>query len=76
MATCAGTAESIHIVPDDVAQELARIAGLAIVSHPFNWTLPPIALFQRETGAQFTEAQVFAQELRRVSAEMSAQSSA
>jgi DNA-binding transcriptional LysR family regulator len=67
----AANERAVSIVPDDVAQELVRIAGVAIVSHPFNWTLPPITLFQREAGARFPEAQAFAQELRRVSAEMS-----
>lgn len=65
---------AVSIVPDDVAQELVRIAGVAIVSHPFNWTLPPITLFQREAGALFPEALLFAQELRKVSAEMSSTS--
>ncbi len=63
---------AVSIVPDDVARELARIAGVAIVNHPFDWTLPPITLFRRESGAQFLEAQRFTEALRRVSAGMSA----
>ena len=61
---------AVSIVPDDVAQELVRIAGVAIVSHLFNWTLPPITLFQRESGALFPEALLFAQALRSASAEI------
>lgn len=68
----AANERAVSIVPDDVAQELVRIAGVAIVSHPFNWTLPPITLFQRDAGGLFPEAQRFAQELKKVSAEMSA----
>lgn len=62
---------AVSIVPDDVAQELVRIAGVAIVNHPFNWTLPPITLFQREAGALFPEALLFAQALRAASVEIS-----
>ena len=62
---------AVSIVPDDVAQELVCIAGVAIVNHPFNWTLPPITLFQREAGALFPEALLFAQALRTACAEIS-----
>jgi DNA-binding transcriptional LysR family regulator len=68
----AANERAVSIVPDDVARELVRTAGVAIVSHPFTWTLPPVTLFQREAGALFPEARLFARELRAASAEMPA----
>jgi DNA-binding transcriptional LysR family regulator len=68
----AANERAVSIVPADVAQELVRIAGVAIVRHRFGWTLPPITLFQRAAGAQHEEQRLFAQALRAVSAEMAA----
>ena len=68
----AANERAVSIVPADVALELVRIAGVAIVRHRFDWTLPPITLFQRTAGAQYEEQRLFAQALRDVSAEMSA----
>lgn len=39
--------QAISIVPADVAEELVRIAGVAIVPYSLSWTLPPITLFTR-----------------------------
>ncbi|GAA5234415.1 LysR substrate-binding domain-containing protein [Verticiella sediminum] len=66
----AANERAVSIVPADVAAELVRIAGVAIVRHRFGWTLPPIALFQRKRGAQYQEQQLFAQALRQACAEM------
>lgn len=38
---------AVSIVPADIAEELARTTGLAIVPYSFDWTLPPIAMFTR-----------------------------
>lgn len=65
----AANEQAVSIVPDDIAQELVRIAGVAIVAHDFDWTLPPITLFQRQAGAQFEEQQLFAQALKEVCAQ-------
>lgn len=69
----AANERAVSIVPADIAQELARIAGVAIVRHRFDWTLPPITLFQRMTGAQYEEQHLFAQALRQVSSAMTAE---
>jgi hypothetical protein len=55
----------VSIVPADVADELVRIAGVAIVPYSFNWTLPPIALFTRAQGARTVDT-LFAESLRQV----------
>lgn len=53
---------AISIMPSDIAAELVRIAGVAIVPYTFYWTLPPIALYtrledpQREAGTRFAQA--------------------
>nr|WKF56995.1 HTH-type transcriptional regulator GbpR [Paraburkholderia busanensis] len=36
---------AVSIVPADIAEELVRIAGVAVVPYSFQWTLPPIAVF-------------------------------
>lgn len=66
----AANERAISFVPDDIAQELARIAGVGIVRHRFDWTLPPITLFQRKSGAQYEEQRLFAQALKDVCAEL------
>lgn len=60
----AASERAVSIVPADIAQELVRIAGVAIVPHRFGWTLPPITLFRRTAGAQYDEVALFAQALR------------
>jgi len=55
---------AVSIVPADVAEELARIAGVAILRHRFGWTLPPVSLFQRVSGAQYEEQKQFATALK------------
>ncbi len=65
----AANERAVSIVPADIAQELVRIAGVAIVGHRFGWTLPPITLFQRSAGARFEEQALFAAALRQVCAE-------
>ncbi len=68
----ASNERAVSIVPADIAEELARIAGVGIVPHRFGWTLPPIALFQRKGGAQHEEQRLFAQALKDVCAELMA----
>lgn len=56
---------AISIMPSDIAGELVRIAGVAIVPYTFYWSLPPIALFTRLEGPQREAGIRFAQALRR-----------
>lgn len=56
--------EAISIVPADVAEELVRIAGVAIVPYSFNWTLPPIALFTRQRSQRHQAHTLLASALR------------
>lgn len=57
---------AVSIVPADIAEELVRIAGVAIVPYSFHWSLPPIALFTRADGAKRMVEQLFADALRRI----------
>jgi DNA-binding transcriptional LysR family regulator len=66
----AANERAVSIVPADIAEELVRIAGVAIVRHRFGWTLPPITLFQRKHGALHAEQRLFAQALKDVCAEL------
>lgn len=43
-----GNDKAVSIVPADIAEELVRIAGVAIVPYSFDWTLSPVALFARK----------------------------
>ncbi|MGF6441305.1 DNA-binding transcriptional LysR family regulator [Paraburkholderia youngii] len=45
--TVALNENAVSIMPADIAEELVRIAGVAIVPYAFDWTLPPVALFTR-----------------------------
>ena len=56
--------EAISIVPADVAEELVRIAGVAIVPYSLNWTLPPIVLFTRQRGQRHQAHDLLASALR------------
>ncbi|MGB6105460.1 MAG: LysR substrate-binding domain-containing protein [Pusillimonas sp.] len=58
--------QAISIVPADVAEELVRIAGVAIVPYSFNWTLPPIALFTRKRDQRRQAYALLADALRDV----------
>lgn len=40
--------KAVSIVPADIADELARTAGVGIVPHVFDWALSPVALFARK----------------------------
>lgn len=62
----AANERAVSIVPADIAEELARIAGVGVVAHRFGWTLPPVTLFRRaEESLRETDA-IFAQALRDV----------
>jgi len=62
--------QSVSIVPADIAEELVRIAGVAIVPYSFEWTLSPIALFTRMNEAQRMPGRLFADSLRKVCQEI------
>lgn len=64
----AANERAVSIVPLDVAEELVRIAGVAMVAHRFDWSLPPITLFRRASGAEYDEVNAFAAALRSASA--------
>jgi DNA-binding transcriptional LysR family regulator len=57
---------AVSIVPADIAEELVRIAGVAIVPYSFYWTLPPIAMFTRATGSRRPADRLVADSLRQV----------
>ena len=59
-----GSSRAVSIVPADIAEELVRIAGVAVVPYSFEWTLPPIAMFMRAQGPRRTAEQHFAAALR------------
>ncbi|MGI4856077.1 MAG: LysR family transcriptional regulator [Janthinobacterium lividum] len=55
--------DTVSIVPADIAEELVRLAGVAIEPYSFDWTLPPVAAFTR-AGAVREIDTLFAQVLR------------
>jgi DNA-binding transcriptional LysR family regulator len=57
---------AVSIVPADIAEELVRMAGIAVVPYSFDWTLPPIAMFTRTQGLHRPADQLFAALLRKV----------
>jgi len=61
---------AVSIVPADIAEELVRNVGVAIVPFSFDWTLPPIAMFTRAGGLQRPADRSFAAALRAVCREM------
>ncbi|SHG74866.1 LysR substrate-binding domain-containing protein [Pollutimonas bauzanensis] len=69
----AANERAVSIVPADVAEELARTAGVAIVPYSFDWTLPPIALFARADARPRPIDSRFAATLRGLCAQASAQ---
>lgn len=62
----ASSEAAVSIVPADIAEELVRIAGVAIVPHSFEWTLPPIALFTRADGSHSAARDLFVTAMRAV----------
>ena len=62
----AASEDTVSIVPADIAEELVRIAGVAIVPYAFEWTLPPIALFTRSGGTPSAAQDTFAGALREI----------
>ena len=44
--------KAISIVPADIAEDLVRATGVAIVPYSFEWALSPVALFARATEQQ------------------------
>lgn len=62
----ASSEEAVSIVPSDIAEELVRIAGVAIVPYSFEWTLPPIALFTRSEGSHPAAQKLFVESLRQI----------
>jgi DNA-binding transcriptional LysR family regulator len=65
----ASSDEAISIVPADIAEELVRIAGVAIVPYSLVWTLPPIALFTRCAESQSPARDLFVEALRQIGRE-------
>ncbi|MDQ7981663.1 LysR substrate-binding domain-containing protein [Paraburkholderia sp. SARCC-3016] len=65
----ASSEEAVSIVPADIAEELVRIAGVAIVPYSFEWTLPPIALFTRSEGSHSAAQKLFVESLRQICAD-------
>jgi hypothetical protein len=63
----------VSIVPSDIAEELVRIAGVAIVPYSFEWTLPPIALFTRSEGPYSAAQNLFVESLRQICAQTDAE---
>lgn len=62
----AANERALSIVPVDIAEELVRVAGVAIVPYSFEWNLSPIALFMRAESVQRPAEQLFAAALRAV----------
>jgi DNA-binding transcriptional LysR family regulator len=62
----AASDQAVSIVPADIAEELVRISGVAIVPFSFDWTLPPTALFMRADGPPPVANQLFAASLRQI----------
>ena len=62
----ASSDEAVSIVPADIAEELVRIAGVAIVPYSLVWTLPPIALFTRAADSRSPARDLLVDALREV----------
>lgn len=56
---------TVSIVPADIADELVHVTGVSVVPYTFDWSLAPVALFQRIRGQRAIE-QVFVDSLRAV----------
>ncbi|MEB2401774.1 MAG: LysR substrate-binding domain-containing protein [Alcaligenaceae bacterium] len=57
---------AVSIVPADIADELVRVAGVAIVPYRFSWSLPPVALFSRAEGRKREAEAMFGRALHQV----------
>ena len=57
---------AVSILPADIAEELVRIAGVAIVPYSLDWTMPPISLFMRDEGPSRNVEALFSAALREV----------
>lgn len=68
----AGSEQAISIVPADIANELVRVAGVAIVPYTLGWQLPPIALFTRRDSRAHPNTMRFAAALRDACGQMQA----
>lgn len=62
----AASEDTVSILPADIAEELVRVAGVAIVPYAFEWTLPPIALFSRSGEPPVPAQDAFTTALRDV----------
>ncbi|AUL48958.1 LysR family transcriptional regulator [Bordetella trematum] len=62
----AASERAISALPADIADELVRISGVAVVPFTFEWALSPIALFTRKEGRARDVDELFAQALREV----------
>jgi DNA-binding transcriptional LysR family regulator len=60
---------AVSIVPSDIAEELVRVAGVAIVPYSFEWTLSPVALFTRSEDLRSEARNAFIDALRQISKE-------
>ncbi len=61
---------AVSIVPADIAEELVRVAGVAIVPFSFDWHLRPITIFTRSDDQGRKQLQQFIGLLREASGEM------
>lgn len=62
---------AVSIVPAEIAEELVRVAGVAVVPYSFDWTLPPIAMFTRTDGLRRPAERMFADSLRQICRQVS-----
>lgn len=62
----ANNPRAVSVVPTEIAEELVRVSGVAIVPYSFEWTLSPIALFTREAGPHRPVDMLFGQALKRL----------
>ncbi|HEY0296702.1 MAG TPA: LysR substrate-binding domain-containing protein [Bordetella sp.] len=63
----AASERAVAILPADIAEELVRVAGVAIIPYSFAWSLPPIGFFTRHSGTPRMAEQWFADALRKAS---------
>jgi DNA-binding transcriptional LysR family regulator len=63
---------AVSIVPGDIADELVRTAGVAIVPYSFDWRLAPVAMFTRMEGLRRDADQQFAASLRQLCGDLQA----
>ncbi|SAI74771.1 LysR family regulatory protein [Bordetella ansorpii] len=55
---------AISILPADIAEELGRVTGVAIIPYSFNWSPPPTALYSRAGTAPRAAERLFSAALR------------